>query len=102
MELYRIRRLYRDSDASRVIRSGLTLEQAQAHCQNPETSSSTATGSVERARTRTRGPWFDSYESMRPRKVRPELRCLKCGALLEDENPLGLCESCTATRERGE
>lgn len=46
----------------RTIKSGLTLEQAQAHCSDPETSSSTATSAKARKRTRERGPWFDSYQ----------------------------------------
>lgn len=45
----------------RVIETGLTLEQAQAHCQNPETSSSTAKSAKAKARTRKHGPWFDGY-----------------------------------------
>ena len=45
-----------------VITRGLTLEQAQAHCSDPETSSSTATGTHAQARTAKYGPWFDGYE----------------------------------------
>lgn len=46
----------------RIIQRGLTLEEAQAHCKNPETSSSTATSAKERAITRRNGPWFDGYD----------------------------------------
>ena len=42
--------------------NGLTLEEAQAHCNDPETSSSTCTKSAGRKRTKTYGPWFDGYE----------------------------------------
>jgi len=45
----------------RTLETGLTLEQAQAHCSNPETSSRTAMGSAARARTRRFGQWFDGY-----------------------------------------
>lgn len=45
----------------RTIARGLTLAEAQAHCTDPETSSSTATSSAARARTRRLGPWFDGY-----------------------------------------
>ncbi len=47
----------------RTIQTGLTLEEAQAHCKDPETSSSTATSYVARKRTKERGAWFDGYES---------------------------------------
>jgi hypothetical protein len=45
----------------RTITTGLTLAEAQAHCNDPETSSSTAVGKVASARTRRLGPWFDGY-----------------------------------------
>lgn len=46
----------------RVIIARVTLAEAQAHCADPETSSSTCTTAVGRRRTRQRGPWFDGYE----------------------------------------
>lgn len=46
----------------RVIKRGLTLEEAQAHCQNPETSSSTCTKAEGKRRTARMGAWFDGYE----------------------------------------
>lgn len=46
----------------RTLATGLTLAQAQAHCGDPETSSSTATKYVGRKRTERLGPWFDGYE----------------------------------------
>ncbi len=46
----------------RTIDSGLTLAEAQAHCHDPETSSSTATGATARRRTKQHGKWFDCYE----------------------------------------
>jgi hypothetical protein len=45
----------------RTIDSGLTLAEAQAHCNDPETSSSTATGATARRRTKQHGDWFDVY-----------------------------------------
>ena len=44
----------------RTIDRGLTLEEAQAHCRDPQSSSKTATG--RDAYTRRVGPWFDGYE----------------------------------------
>lgn len=61
MDTYRIVRMF-FKGSKRVIEKGLTLAEAQAHCHNPETSSSTCTGSVAKKRTQTRGPWFDGYE----------------------------------------
>lgn len=58
METYKIVRHYFKS-RSRVIARGLTLEEAQAHCSNPETSSKT---SSRRAYTARVGPWFDGYD----------------------------------------
>jgi len=48
METYKIVRFYRDSDKkNRVITKGLTLKEAQKHCQNPK--------------TRKEGVYFDGY-----------------------------------------
>lgn len=58
---YRIVRFYFRGIPSRTIKRGLTLEQAQAHCQDPETSSSTCKGATGRRRTRQVGAWFDGY-----------------------------------------
>jgi len=62
--MYKIIRHY-FRGGKRTINTGLTLEQAQAHCRNPETSSSTCTSSAGRARTRKVGQWFDGYEECR-------------------------------------
>ncbi len=61
--MYKVIRFYRDHPGQRrTIDTGLTLEQAQAHCSNPETSSSTCTSSTGKRRTKRMGPWFDGYE----------------------------------------
>lgn len=63
---YRIIRFYRDHyPRRRIIERGLTLDEAQTHCGNPETSSSTCTTSTGKRRTRQLGPWFDGYEAAR-------------------------------------
>lgn len=59
---YKIVRFYKNNPRKRqVIKSGLTLEQAQAHCNDPETSSRTARSASARQRTRTHGEWFDGF-----------------------------------------
>ena len=58
---YKIVRMY-FRGGRRVIERGLTLEAAQAHCQDPETSSRTCQKAANRRRTAQRGPWFDGYE----------------------------------------
>lgn len=47
---------------SRRLRNGDPQEEAQAHCQDPQTSSSTCTSKTGRARTRRLGAWFDGYQ----------------------------------------
>ena len=61
---YKIIRFYRDDDFRNgtTVKKGLTLEQAQAHCQDPETSSSTASGAEALKHTDLYGPWFDGYK----------------------------------------
>ena len=39
-----------------------TPKEAQAHCKDPDTSSSTCYTSKARARTKAKGPWFDGYQ----------------------------------------
>lgn len=61
--MYKIVRLYFNRPGhDRTIKSHLTLEEAQAHCNDPETSSRTATSSAALARTKRLGPWFDGYQ----------------------------------------
>ena len=63
METYRIVRMFFNGPSKPVKGlSGLTLEKAQEHCRDPETSSRTCTSSTGRARTEALGPWFDGYE----------------------------------------
>lgn len=54
---YMIVRFYQNDEAT-VTRRGLTLDEAKRHCNNPETSSSTATD----PKIDERGAWFDGYE----------------------------------------
>jgi hypothetical protein len=60
--MYKIVRSYLNSSTPRVVKRGLTLAEAQAHCSDPETSSKTAKGASARRITRKHGPWFDGYD----------------------------------------
>ena len=60
---YKIVRMYFNrGQSNRTIERGLTLAEAQEHCRDPETSSSTGTSAAGRKHTAARGPWFDGYE----------------------------------------
>lgn len=62
MDTYKIYRMYRDQPGKRhTIKTRLSLEEAQAHCKDPETNSSTARSSRAKRRTIQQGPWFDGY-----------------------------------------
>lgn len=58
MKTYRIVRFFQRGGKIEV-RHGLTLEEAQEHCNDPETSSRT---SSDKTTELTYGPWFDGYE----------------------------------------
>lgn len=52
----------------RIVKRGVTLEEAQAHCKDPETSSSTCKGSRGKKRAWNLGKggrWFDGFEQCR-------------------------------------
>lgn len=57
---YRVVRMFFEDHPARTMATGLTLEEAQAHCRDPETSSRTA--SEEALASEHSGPWFDGYE----------------------------------------
>ena len=67
---YKIVRFFEESE-DREIRACVTLEEAQAHCQDPETSSSTAKSDAAKQRTEEHGRWFDWYKSLMPHKTTP-------------------------------
>jgi hypothetical protein len=67
---YKIVRSYQHDHPSRTIKTGLTLEEAQAHCRDPETSSSTCTSAAGKRRTRQFGPWFDGLQEEKPKRRR--------------------------------
>jgi hypothetical protein len=61
MKTYKIIRHFFKSNRKQTLITGLSLETAQAHCSNPETSSRTATSKTAKERTKRSGPWFDGY-----------------------------------------
>jgi len=62
MTTYKIVRFYRDPDISnKIIQRGLTIEEAQAHCNDPETSSQTCKNKAGKARTKRCGDWFEGF-----------------------------------------
>lgn len=62
-DTYKVVRIYFSGDyATEVVSTGLTREQAQAYCQDPQTSSSTCTDPEAVERTALRGAWFCGFE----------------------------------------
>lgn len=61
MTKYKIVRHYFNSHRKYTVQHNLTLEEAQAHCRDPQSSSGTCYNSVGKARTKAVGPWFDGY-----------------------------------------
>ena len=59
---YKIVRHFLNTGTRRTIRLGLTLQQARAHCSDPETSSRHCKGHNAKRRTWRNGPWFDGYD----------------------------------------
>lgn len=60
-ESYKVVRLYFSERRPRTMARGMTLEEAQAWCRDPETSSKTATSAKARRHTAAYGQWFDGY-----------------------------------------
>ena len=58
--MYKVIRFYFRGN-KRVVKRGLTLEEAQLHCKDPDSSSRTCMSSAGKRRTRDKGPWFDGY-----------------------------------------
>jgi hypothetical protein len=58
---YRIVRKYFGKHEDRVLVEGLTLEEAQEHCSDPDTSSRSCWSEEAVEHTAQFGPWFDCY-----------------------------------------
>jgi len=64
VDTYRIVRFYFNRNLrcrERTLKTGLTIEQAVAHCEDPQTSSSTCTSKCGKHRTKMLGPWFEGF-----------------------------------------
>lgn len=61
MDYYDVVRKFRDTGRKYTILRHQTLEEAQAHCSHPDSSSNTCTTKTGVRRTATKGPWFDVY-----------------------------------------
>jgi len=58
---YKIVRFYQKNHPKEIIKTGLSFEEAQEHCNDDETSSSTCEKPENVARTEKMGEWFDGY-----------------------------------------
>lgn len=62
MTTYKIVRKWLGDHKVITVLTGLTLEEAQLHCKNSETSSRTCKLPHNKRRTKLYGAWFDAYE----------------------------------------
>lgn len=62
-DTYKILRFYQRSHTMReTVRTGLTLEEARKHCNDPDTQSKTCMTEEGMQRTAEKGPWFEGYD----------------------------------------
>ena len=61
MTTYKIFRVFQDGHDREEIATGLTLEEAKAHCTDPESGSSTCSSPVGLLRTKKFGQWYDCF-----------------------------------------
>ena len=59
---YQVTRKFFNNHPDEAVSEGLSLEDAQEHCSDDETSSRTCSEPENVARTEKFGPWFDAYE----------------------------------------
>lgn len=63
IKAYKVVRFYQHRPGRRrTIIDRCTEAEAQAHCSDPESSSSTCTTAAGKRITRRNGPWFDGYD----------------------------------------
>jgi len=68
--MYNIIRFY-FRGGRRIIKRNVTLAEAQEHCKHPDTSSKTCTTKAGMRRTALMGDWFDGYEEIKGKAVKP-------------------------------
>jgi len=61
MATYKVQRIYFHGSRKQTLARGLTEEQAQEWCRDPEGSSSTCIKRTNVRRTKRSGPWFECY-----------------------------------------
>lgn len=62
MTKYKVMRYFADPKYPAVtVKTGLSLEEAQEHCNRADSSSRTCTDELGEARTERYGAWFDGY-----------------------------------------
>ena len=57
-----VRMFFSDDVPTKTVKIGMSLEKAQSHCRDKETSSSTCSGITGGECTEKYGKWFDGYE----------------------------------------
>jgi len=59
---YKVVRRFSNNGRKYTVHRGLTEQEAQEICRNPESSWKTATSKTAKQRTKKYGPWFDGYD----------------------------------------
>lgn len=62
--IYNIIRYYQSGKKITILKN-LTLEEAQCHCKDPETSSKTCKSRISCERTKRLGPWFEGFTAQK-------------------------------------
>ena len=65
MTKYKIVRQFFNTNRKLTVKTNVSLKEAQAHCHNPQTSSTTCTDKNGKERTKRYGRWFDQFTEQR-------------------------------------
>jgi hypothetical protein len=58
---YKIVRFHKDGSDQKILKRGLSLQEAQEHCKDDETASNTCSTIESLEYTRKHGEWFDAF-----------------------------------------